>query len=269
MPSNTSMQSVVFFWLLFVCCCCCCFLGRGGIFALEDFSPLLGTNPKNSVRPSYKIQKPHFAPPHKPECRNCSYACCRTPPLHAHTQCQTQPLHAHTQFNAVKPNLCMFKAVEPHLCMPIPSSRLSNPASACPHPVQGSLIPPLHASTQFKPHLCMPTPSVKPNLCMPTPSSRLSNPASACPHPVQGSLIPPLHASTQFKPHLCMPTPSVKPNLCMPTPSSRLSKIAHHRWQLKSSNSTVPLPALMVHVVGSPGHGLMVLHVLAPRRGIL
>ena len=118
-------QLVCFVFLVVVCLLLLLFFGEGeGIFALEDFSPLLGTNPKNSVRPSYKIQNPHFAPPHKPECRNCSYACCRTPPPHAHTQ---------------------FKAVEPHLCMPAPSLNptsacphpVSNPTSACPHPVQG------------------------------------------------------------------------------------------------------------------------------------
>ncbi len=103
------------------------------------------------------------------------------PPLHAHTQFKavhpnpfmptpssrllnpnsacphpvqgyrTPPLHAHTQFKAVEPHLCMVQggrtpslAANPNLFMPTPSSRLSNPTSACPHPVQGCQTPPLH-----------------------------------------------------------------------------------------------------------------------------
>ena len=89
------------------------------------------------------------------------------------------------------PSSKLLNSAEPHLCMhpvqnffmPIPSSRLSNLTTTCPHPAQGCQTPPLHAHPS----------------CMPTFSSRLSNPTSACPHPVQGCRTPPLHAHTQFK----------------------------------------------------------------------
>jgi hypothetical protein len=98
--------------------------------------------------------------------------------------CQTLPLplHAYTQF----------KDVEPHLCITTPSSRLWNPTSACPHPVQGCRTPLQHAHTQFK--------AVEPILCYP--------------HQFQGSRTPLLHAHTQFK--------AVESLQCMPTPISRL-----------------------------------------------
>jgi hypothetical protein len=144
--------------------------------------------------------------------------------------------------------------------LPTPSLRLSNPTSACPHPVRGCRTPHLHAHTQFKAdlsHLCMRARSsrqlnfthtlfkyvhpahtqfeaVEPHLCMPTLCTRLSNPTSPCPHPVRGCRNPPLlsnptsacpypvHGRTPLL-HAHTQFKTVEPHLCMPTPSSRLS----------------------------------------------
>ncbi len=103
------------------------------------------------------------------------------------------------------------------LCMPTPSSRLSNPTSACPHchlclPIPSSRLSnsacqhPVHPNLFMCPHPVQGCPPQ--SLYVPTPQFRrtpplhahtLSNPTSACPHPVQGCRTPPLYAHTQFK----------------------------------------------------------------------
>jgi hypothetical protein len=116
---------------------------------------------------------------------------------------------------------------KPLLCMSTPSSRLSNPTSACPHPVQGC----------------------RTLLRMPTPSSRHLNPSSACPPHTQfnasSACTHPLSnpTSTCSHPVQCYRTPqAVKPHLCKPTPSSRQSNMSTCSSRLLNPTST-PTPS--------------------------
>ena len=131
MPSNTSMQSVVFF-CFFGCCLfvvvvvvvVVVFWGGGAYLLLKIFRPSLEPTPRTVCALPTKFKTPISLPL-------------------ISLSVETAAMHV----------------VEPHLHMPTPSSRLSNPSSTCPHPVQGCRTPPLHAHTQFKavePHLCMP-----------------------------------------------------------------------------------------------------------------